>query len=313
MICVLALIVFGILGIFSASQRKIAAEAFDCVFRRVTFRKCTTGLDKRLKGQIIGKLMKKSPKTAKALYKNFELISWLFTLLLLASLAYSAYGAYNFVVFGNCNGPNSDGFCLYDSLAGDPDMSEIQTGFCAAPSSESLGLSTPDFRHIENAVVVGREDAPITFIEFGCYACPNTRKAYPTVEKIRNEYGDKMKFVFLHMPIPSHGESEVAILAAMCANKYGKFWEYYHKLFEDTDDLSKPSLEILANEVGISSEEFNACFEDESLKKQMNQELTLGLSVNIRGVPTFFINDEYIEGPQAYRKFKAIIDSELEK
>lgn len=313
MICVLALIVFSILGIFSASQRKIAAEAFDCVFKRVTFRKCTTGLDKRLKGQITGKLMAKNPKTAKILYKHFEIISWLFTLMLLASLAYSAYGAYNYVVFGNCNGPNSDGFCLYDSLAGDPDMTEIQTGFCAAPSSESLGLITPDIKHLQNPVVLGSENAPVTLIEFGCYACPNTRKAYPTVERIREEFRDQIRFVFLHMPIPTHDNAEPAILAALCANKHGKYWEYYHLLFEEKDKLNKPILQSLAQEIGITPEQFNDCFEDQSLKEQMNNELSLGLSVNIRGVPTFFINDEYIEGPQAYGKFKSIIESELKK
>src|SRR3990167_5657795 len=73
MICILALIVFGILGIFSVKYRIIAKEAFDCVFRRITFRKCTSGLDIRLKAQITGNLMKKAPNIATKVYKNFKI------------------------------------------------------------------------------------------------------------------------------------------------------------------------------------------------------------------------------------------------
>ena len=68
MICFIAMIVFGILGIFSAKYRIIAKEAADCVFKRLTLRKCDSGLDKRLKNQISGKLAKKKPKLARFLY-----------------------------------------------------------------------------------------------------------------------------------------------------------------------------------------------------------------------------------------------------
>ena len=48
-LCVIALIVFGILGIFSASHREYAKEAFNCVFRKATFRPCNTDFNKKLK------------------------------------------------------------------------------------------------------------------------------------------------------------------------------------------------------------------------------------------------------------------------
>lgn len=112
MICLIALFVFGVLSIFSVSHRAIAKEAFDCVFRRITFRPCTTGLDKRLKSQITGRLMRKSPRTAGKVYKNFELISWFFTILLITSLFFSGRGIYYLVRYGNCNGPQG-GVCIF--------------------------------------------------------------------------------------------------------------------------------------------------------------------------------------------------------
>ena len=117
MICLIALVVFGILGIFSVAYRKIAIEAFDCVFRRLTIRKCTSGLDKRLKSQITGKLMIKSPRVAGFTYKNFEVISWIFTIMMVVSLIYAGMGVYNFVMYGNCNGESSQEACFYNGLS----------------------------------------------------------------------------------------------------------------------------------------------------------------------------------------------------
>ena len=134
MICLIALVVFGILGIFSVTYRKIALEAFDCVFRRLTIRKCTSGLDKRLKSQITGKLMNKSPKIAKFTYKNFELISWTFTIILVMSLIYTGIGAYNFVMYGNCNGENSQEACVYNGLSNFFNNNELKINVgCESP------------------------------------------------------------------------------------------------------------------------------------------------------------------------------------
>ena len=114
MICLLSLIVFGVLAIFSAGYRPLAKEAFDCVFRRVTLRKCQSGLDVRFKSKIVGKLMNKSPKLARGVHKNFEIISWFFVIIFFVSLAFSANAVYNIVVYDNCYGPDAEpGTCMF--------------------------------------------------------------------------------------------------------------------------------------------------------------------------------------------------------
>ncbi|MBI2128861.1 hypothetical protein HYU07_01345 [Candidatus Woesearchaeota archaeon] len=116
MICLIALVVFGVLGIFSSTHRMLAKEAFDCVFRRLTLRKCESGLDKRLKSQITGKLMRKTPRLAGFTYKNFELISWIFTIMFIASIVWSGHGIYNLIVYKNCNGLQG-GACIFNPSA----------------------------------------------------------------------------------------------------------------------------------------------------------------------------------------------------
>ncbi len=116
MICLIALVVFAVLGIFSAKYRDYAREAFDCVFRRLTLRKCQTSFDKKMKMKLTGKIMKQNPKAGGFVFKHFEAISWIFTLLMFLSLAYSAVSIYNFVVYNNCEGPDAIGPCVYNDL-----------------------------------------------------------------------------------------------------------------------------------------------------------------------------------------------------
>jgi len=109
-VCIVALVVFGILGIFSARYRKLAKEAFGCVFKMAMLKPCDTGFDQRIKSKVTTKLMK-VPPAARFVYKNFAIISWTFTISFFASLGYSAYGIYNLVVFGSCT-PESPGTCV---------------------------------------------------------------------------------------------------------------------------------------------------------------------------------------------------------
>ncbi|MFB6095117.1 MAG: hypothetical protein ABEJ71_01525 [Halodesulfurarchaeum sp.] len=101
MICVLSLIVFSILGIFSASHRELAREAFHCVFQQATLRPCETGFDQRMKTEVTARLMR-FPRLARFWRAHFQAISWLFVLLFLASFAYSVQAVYNLAVHGSC-------------------------------------------------------------------------------------------------------------------------------------------------------------------------------------------------------------------
>jgi len=296
------LVVFGILGIFSVSYRAIAKEAFDCVFRRITLRKCTTGLDKRLKSQITGKLMKRSPKTAKFVYTYFEAISWFFTILLIASLAYSAYGAYNYVMFGNCNGQQG-GFCVYDVFAGN--KTEYST---CAPVAAAGDLIKPE---VTNHSFFGPENAELEIIEFGCYTCEYTRKAQPAVEKILETYQGKVKFYFLDFPIPAHEKSKELAIAAECAGQQGKYWSYYARLFRLETPVADEQLYQLAEQQGLNVDAFRQCYLDRETESIVDEDIALGKYAGIYGTPTFFIGNHTHVGPLSYKDFKKIVENEL--
>jgi len=112
-LCFIALPVLLILGIFSMKYRILAKDALECIGRTITLRKCKSHLDERIKSHLTGKIIRKSQKIGLFFYKNFQLISIILIIILLLSLFFSITGYLNYRKYGNCNGSDSDGFCVY--------------------------------------------------------------------------------------------------------------------------------------------------------------------------------------------------------
>ncbi|NQV08440.1 thioredoxin domain-containing protein [Candidatus Woesearchaeota archaeon] len=307
MICLLALIVFGVLGIFSATHRIIAKEALDCVFRRVTLRKCTTGLDKRLKSQITGKLMRSHPKTAKTVYKNFEIISWFFTLVLIWSLIQSGISGYNYAIYGNCNGKtNGEEFCVFDPAG--------KGKFSTLASNYSGPVVFPD---IDDDPSIGPKDAPVKIIEFGCFRCPYTKKAEETMKQVLDYYGEDILFVYRDFALSeNHPHADVHAEAVNCALDQEKYWEFKNYMFETQTTMESHTVEgmkKLGEEFGLDTQKFNKCIDDRDYKEEVENDLIAGIKAGVYGTPTFFINNKTIVGPRDFKTFKKIIDEELEE
>ncbi|MBD3259335.1 thioredoxin domain-containing protein [Candidatus Woesearchaeota archaeon] len=305
MICIVAMVVFGVLAVFSASFRPLAKESFDCVFRMVTFRKCKTNLDERIKGKITGRLMKHSPKTAGIVFKYFSVISIVFVILFFGSLAYTGYSTYNFIQYGNCYGPESDsGLCPFTALSG-PQTSKFQTPYKFTDVIVSPEVEEHDPR-------IGPEDAAVTIIEFGCFDCEFSAKAEPIIKKILDQYKDRIRFVYKDFPLETHPIAKEKSIAAACANEQGRFWEYHNLLYEKREETkTDSSLLQLAEQLDLDTEQFNECFEEQKYMETINQDCDSGARAGLEGTPTFFINDRKIVGPKPFKAFQKIIDEEL--
>ena len=125
MFCIVAFVVLSILGIFSATNRRLAKEALDCVLRRITFRPCNTGFDEKMKAKILGKVIMRSEKLASFINKRFEILAWAFFVIGMAALVMSVRGLVLFYTTGSCNGLNSEAFCVFDPTGANNDVSNL--------------------------------------------------------------------------------------------------------------------------------------------------------------------------------------------
>ncbi len=160
-------------------------------------------------------------------------------------------------------------------------------------------------------LVRGNADAPVTVIEFSDFECPYCARVQSTIKSVEKTYGDKVRLVFRHYPLPFHKKAPKASEAAQCAADQGRFWEYHDALFEDQDDFSVPHLKKLAVGLKLDIGQFNKCLNGNRHADRVAADLAEGRRLGISGTPTFFINGIKLVGAVPLRQFQKTIDAEL--
>lgn len=305
-LCIIALPVFALLGLFSVKYRKLTKESLECLFRTATFRKCSSGLDDRIKSRISGTLLKFSPRTARVFYKNYKIISLLLLILFVWSIYASAVGVYNYVEYGNCNGPDSDSFCILDPTG-------AGSATCEIPNSVgSLGNVTYPKLDV-NEPVIGNENASLTIIEFGCYVCPYTNEVESTVQKVLDYYGGKVNLQFRPYPLPAHEYSYESSMAVRCAGEQNAYEEYHKKIFMQNMIFNNQTFNNIALELNLDIGRFETCMENRTYADEIEEDKKTAIAAGVRGTPTFFINEQEIVGPKPFKTFKTVINGELKR
>lgn len=139
---------------------------------------------------------------------------------------------------------------------------------------------------LQDAVIKGKEDAPITIIEFSDYECPfckmhstgydprtGLQEEKSVMQQIQEEYIDKglVKYAFKPFAaVPTHNPAFAnEAVASSCALEQNKFWEYHESLFEKTranglgidgKRAEEDSLVSLAGELGLDTNKFRDCY-----------------------------------------------------
>ena len=157
----------------------------------------------------------------------------------------------------------------------------------------------------------GPANAPIEMIEFSDFQCPFCLQANPTVTQVLKTYGDRIRFVYRHYPLPNHPNARPAAEAAECASEQDKFWPYHDKLFAKAGQLADSDLKQAAADVGLDAGRFDTCFESRKLTAQIDADIHAGNDAGVSATPTFFINGRLINGAQPFDVFKGVIDEEL--
>lgn len=157
----------------------------------------------------------------------------------------------------------------------------------------------------------GPAGAPIEIIEFSDFQCPYCLRAHPTVQQVLSTYGDKVRLVYRHYPLPNHPNARPAAEASACADEQGKFWQYHDRLFENQSKLTDADLKQHATSVGLDAATFNACVDSHRFASDVEDDMEAGEAAGVSGTPAFFINGRVLSGAQPFDAFKRIIDEEL--
>lgn len=159
----------------------------------------------------------------------------------------------------------------------------------------------------------GPANAPITIVEYSDFQCPFCARVNPTLERVVQTYGDKVRIVFKDYPLPNHAEAPKAAEAAHCAGEQGKFWEMHDRLFANQQALQLPMLKQQATALGLNMSAFTECLDSGKHASRVAANMKAAEALGVSSTPTLYVNGRPIIGAQPFEVFQAVIDEELSR
>lgn len=108
-----------------------------------------------------------------------------------------------------------------------------------------------------------------------------------------------------------HDLAQPAALAALAADKQGKFWEYHDKLFAEKK-IEQASFDRIAEELGLDLVKFRIDLKSEALANQLRNDMVEAQQLGITGTPAVFINGRKLKN-RSMKGFQNLIDEEMKK
>lgn len=194
----------------------------------------------------------------------------------------------------------------------------------------------------ESNLVFGERDSKLKFVEFSDTSCPYCHVAAglnptlstqinprftpvadggtytPPVQEIK-KLVDEGKTAMLWVYTPGHGNGELSTLALYCANEQGKFWEAHDKLMtnegytlvNDTVKNDRAKSGEMASFLGsvLDSGKLKSCIDSKKYEAKVTGDPKIAQGFGYGATPTFFINDQVVEGASSWTdSFKSIVD-----
>lgn len=175
----------------------------------------------------------------------------------------------------------------------------------AALCSHASTLSGQD-RLEDVGFVLGDTTAPVRVIEFGDYGCTTCadfwRDSWP---RVKSELIETGRVVWWHVPVTvGYRRGEQAANAARCAAEQDGYWRMHDQLLAEQDEwLRSRHLDELyarmASDAGLDLTSFSACYAENRWEDRTKAATRIARR-GIRGLPTFFVNEQPVVGAVPY-------------
>ena len=183
----------------------------------------------------------------------------------------------------------------------------------ARGSRKAFSSEAPDYRKL------GPADAKVTIVEFSDFECPACRVAEPPMRALLKLYDGKVRLVFKHFPLERmHHFARAGAIAAECAGRQGKFWEFHHELYDHQEEWPSPKSEerlaAYAKRAKLDESAWQSCRKDPAVNEAINADVKDGMNAWVGSTPTFFINGKrFIGAMQLSERGTMWVDKELKK
>lgn len=193
------------------------------------------------------------------------------------------------------------GFAVF---SGDDDGDQAASG-----TERALLLVRPDSQRLSAGTTA-------TFVEYLDFECESCGAIYPTIERLKADYGDKVAFVIRYMPL--HVSSVNAARAAEAAGEQGKFEAMYDVLFQRQADWGhkeqpeEAKFFGYAAELGLDMKRFRAAYDDPATSRKIERDKADGRALGVTGTPTMFLDGVRLQ-PKSLDDLVAAFDAAVRR
>ncbi len=222
---------------------------------------------------------------------------------------------------------------IIDLAIEDPDaQNEARVGVLAASvlafALGALVFRVADARHPEEEVgqtlvrpvdprrdhIFGPLDASYEIVEYGDFQCGFCLKASGAIQEVMAELGPNLRYVWRHAPLTEqHPNALAGAEASEAAAKQGKFFEFERGLFADQDNQLPSDIVRLAATLGLDVPRFERDLTAPDVASRVRDDMFDAEAMNIRSVPTFFVNGRRHTGPYDAQSLIRAVQSDADE
>ncbi len=170
---------------------------------------------------------------------------------------------------------------------------------------------------------LGAKAELVVYSDFDCSFCATYFK---TLEKVRQEFGDRVAIVWRHYPLEGHPNAVLSAQAFECARDQGKAAELAVKLFDNQEknDNNTTSLLTMAQALGLKEVQFKDCLSSQKYLQRVLDQKEEAKRFGVIGSPSSFLNGKPLPGAYQFEDFsdatgrqyeglKTLISKEIDK
>ncbi|RAK56739.1 DsbA family protein [Phenylobacterium deserti] len=153
----------------------------------------------------------------------------------------------------------------------------------------------------EGDMTLGSANAPVKFVEYASVSCSHcatfNNEVFPQFKAKYIDTG-KVQYTLKEFLTPPENVAAAGFLTARCAGK-DKYFNVVDAIFQNQNEMFQTGdvrgvLLRIAQSAGLTEQQFNACINDETAIKELDERVKRHIKDGITGTPTFMVNGKQV-------------------
>ena len=162
----------------------------------------------------------------------------------------------------------------------------------------------------EGGIEIGSPSAPVTLVMFSDFNCIHCQAAAPAVKAVREEFGERLRFVYRNVPLGT--QSLLPALIAVCGHAQGRFDAVHECLFNTRREIRQEDAARLPVALRVAdSSRFVDCLTSDFAHAAIARDTAAAVALGLQGTPTFLVDSLLFQGNIGQRNLRRAVRASL--